>query len=58
MFWEKAFLHYNERRVGRKRGARTLELKWSNAKHDVAKYNGNYWQVKELKPTRTLKEDI
>jgi hypothetical protein len=51
-------LHYDEHRVGGKRGARSLESKWSNVKHDVAKYIGNYWQVKGLKPTGTSEEDI
>jgi hypothetical protein len=57
-FWERVFLHYDERRVGGKRGARSLESKWSNVKHDVAKYIGNYWQVKGLKPIGTSEEDI
>ncbi|KAG0504682.1 hypothetical protein M758_N026500 [Ceratodon purpureus] len=56
-FWERIYTHYDQFRPGGHRGARSLESKWGAIKHDVAKFIGNYNQVKRLNKSGAKESD-
>jgi hypothetical protein len=57
-FWDRIFVHYDERRPGGYRPPRSLESKWGLIKHDIAKFIGVLKQVASLKRSGTSKEDL
>ncbi|CAM6083793.1 unnamed protein product [Calypogeia fissa] len=58
-FWDRVAQHYNGHRPTstQERGARSLESKWGELKHDVAKFAGTYSTVEDLRIFGTNVED-
>ncbi|CAM6086529.1 unnamed protein product [Calypogeia fissa] len=58
-FWDRVAQHYNGHRPTstQERGARSLESKWGELKHDVAKFAGTYSTVEDLWISGTNAED-
>ncbi|CAM6103479.1 unnamed protein product [Calypogeia fissa] len=58
-FWDRVGKHYNEHRPRstQERPCRSLESKWSEVKHDVAKFSGSYSCVLDAHHSGTNEED-
>ncbi|CAM6090693.1 unnamed protein product [Calypogeia fissa] len=58
-FWDRVGKHYNDSRPAgsQERGSRSLESKWSEIKHDVAKFSGSYSSVVDARHSGTNEVD-
>ncbi|CAM6092446.1 unnamed protein product [Calypogeia fissa] len=59
-FWDRVGGHYNQNRPRgtQERGQRSLDSKWHEVRHDVAKFSGSYARVEDLRMSGRNAEDV